>query len=210
MRLYHIVAGILFGGAMMKPTNGGGMGSSHVLFDFTKLDNVDNWIESSDTVRTVGMSKAVLALQKTQVFQRAVFFSLLNPQPNGAGFAGMRIRTSWDLRNFDEFRIRCRGQGENHHYKVVLRHRGQASNDDYEYEHLFDAPMSNTTFSDVVLPLDGFEAYFRGKKVENPEPLDRADITMFGLQIYGGVYSPFKQSGVSALEIEQIEACKRT
>ena len=49
--------------------------------------------EYSDTVRGAGMSKATLTLQSLTkdiigVEQRAVFFALLNPQPNGAGFAG--------------------------------------------------------------------------------------------------------------------------
>ena len=154
------------------------------------------------------MSKAVLALQKTQVFQRAIFFSLLNPQPNGAGFAGVRTRGTWDLRDFDEICLRCRGQGQNSHYKIVLRHKGQESNEDIEYEQYFDAPMSNSTFGDVALPLASFKPYFRGREIKDAEPLDRARITMFGLQIYGGVYLPIKQAGVSALEIEKIEARK--
>ena len=39
--------------------------------------------------RVPGKSKGALVLQKTQLFQRAVFFALLNPQPDGACFAGM-------------------------------------------------------------------------------------------------------------------------
>ncbi|XP_008202166.1 uncharacterized protein LOC103315391 isoform X2 [Nasonia vitripennis] len=202
MRFYHIFAGItyiIFGSAMMKSSNG------KLVLDFTKLDNLNGWMESSDTVRRVGMSKATLTLQKTQVFQRAVFFTLLNAQPNGAGFAGMRIPVSWDLREYDELRIRCRGQGQNSHYKIVLRHKGQSSSDEVEYEQFFEAPLSNSSFSEVVLPLGNFKPYFRGREVKDAEPLDRARISMFGLQIYGGVYLPIKQSGVSALEIETVE-----
>ena len=62
-----------------------------MLFDFTTTDNVTNWYEVSDTVRNVGKSKATLVLQKTKIFQRAIFFALLNPQTNGACFAGMDI-----------------------------------------------------------------------------------------------------------------------
>ena len=39
----------------------------------------------SDTVRTVGLSKADFTLVQSQAVRRAVFFALLNPQPNGAG-----------------------------------------------------------------------------------------------------------------------------
>lgn len=175
--------------------------SSRSLFDFTTLENLDDWHESSDTVREGGMSKANLVLQKTRVFQRAVFFTLLNPQPNGAGFAGMRTLVNLDLRGYSRISLVCRGQGQNFHYKVVLRHRGKHSSEDYEYEHMFEVPK---TFAEVDLQLDDFKAYWRGKEMPTAEPLDLQHITMFGLQVYGGVYLSYKQSGVSALEIEKI------
>ena len=178
------------------------------MFDFTNPNvSVDDWIESSDTIRDVGKSKATLVLQKTQKFQRAVFFTLLNPQPNGAAFAGVRVQTNWDLSSYDSLKIRCRGQGQNKGYKIVLSHKNQPK-DGVNYEQTFDATMSSETFSDVILPLNAFEPYKWGKKVDNYEPLDRSSLSSFGFQIYGGVYSPIKQSGVSALEIENIEAYK--
>ncbi|XP_043257901.1 uncharacterized protein C9E9.15-like isoform X1 [Colletes gigas] len=175
-----------------------------ILFDFTTIDNVDNWREISDTVRTVGMSKAVLTLQTTQIFQRAIFFNLLNPQPNGAGFAGVRIRKNLNLLNFKNIEITCRGQGDNSHYKVVLRHKGLHSDKDITYEQFFMVPISSNTFVTIILPLTEFKPYYRGREIPNAEPLDTSNITMFGLQIYGGVYLPVKQKGVSALEIENI------
>ncbi|KOX75732.1 hypothetical protein WN51_12059 [Melipona quadrifasciata] len=179
-------------------------GHREILFDFTTVENLDNWKEISDTVRTVGKSKAALVLQTTQVFQRAVFFTLLNPQPNGAGFAGIRTMTNLNLSNFENIDINCRGQGNNNHYKVVLRHKGLHSNEDVTYEQFFMAPMSDTDFSTVTLPLINFKPYYRGREAPDAEPLDTAIITMFGLQVYGGVYLPIKQKGVSALELENI------
>lgn len=37
------------------------------------------------------MSKASFSLQRSRLFQRAVVFALLNPQPNGAAFAGVKV-----------------------------------------------------------------------------------------------------------------------
>ncbi|XP_078049947.1 uncharacterized protein LOC144476695 [Augochlora pura] len=179
-------------------------GSREILTDFTTIDNVNDWMEMSDTVRTVGMSKAVLTLQTTQVFQRAIFFTLLNPQINGAGFAGVRKRTNLNLSNFTNIEITCRGQGSNKNYKVVLRDNGHHTNEDITYEQIFMAPMSNTIFSTVVLPLANFKAYYRGREIPDAKQLDTGNITMLGLQVYGGVYSKIKQSGVSSLEIENI------
>lgn len=84
-----------------------------LLFDFTKLSNLDGWREESDTVREVGKSKAVFELQKTRLFQRGIFFTLLNPQENGAGFAGVRTSTKFDLSQYEKIVLYARAQGSN-------------------------------------------------------------------------------------------------
>ncbi|EZA55861.1 hypothetical protein DMN91_010724 [Ooceraea biroi] len=176
-----------------------------MLFDFTNAQSVDDWREMSDTVRPVGKSKAALVLQISQLFQRAILFTLLNPQPNGAGFAGVRKPTNLDLSSFNNIEITCRGQGQNSHYKISLRHRGQNSDEDLSYEQFFTVPMSNDEFAAVTLPLKDFKPYYRGREIPDGEPLDTANITMFEFQIYGGVYLPIKQHGASALEIETVQ-----
>ncbi|XP_011867988.1 PREDICTED: uncharacterized protein LOC105562073 isoform X2 [Vollenhovia emeryi] len=175
-----------------------------MLFDFTDVQSVDDWREVSDTVRTVGKSKAALALQTSQLFQRAILFTLLNPQSNGACFAGVRKLTNLDLSGFKSIEIACRGQGQNSHYKISLRHRGENSNRDLSYEQFFTVTMSDDKFYTVTLPLEDFKPYYRGREIPNGEPLDTANITMFEFQIYGGVYLSIKQRGVSALEIETV------
>ncbi|XP_037035131.1 uncharacterized protein LOC119073641 isoform X3 [Bradysia coprophila] len=176
------------------------------LFDFTSLRSVDGWTEISDTVRTVGKSKATLVLQKTQLFQNAVFFSLLHPQPNGACFAGVRIPVEMNLSEYEKILIRCRGEGENTRYKIVLRHNGQLANDEITYERVFMVGLSDSEFSDVRLKLTDFKPFYRGREMPDVEPLNTSNITSFGIQIFGGVYSEFKQAGVSALVVEEISA----
>ena len=44
--------------------------------------------------------KATLVLQKTQLFQRAIFFALLNPQLDGSCFAMMKIDGNFDLSEY--------------------------------------------------------------------------------------------------------------
>jgi len=122
-----------------------------ILFDFTNVQSVDDWREMSDTVRTVGKSKAVLTLQTSQLFQRAIFFTLLNPQPNGAGFAGVRKLTNLDLSRFKNIEITCRGQGQNSHYKISLRHRGENSNEDLNYEQFFTVKLQNLDFINLSI-----------------------------------------------------------
>lgn len=108
-----------------------------MLFDFTTMSDLDEWTEQSDTVREVGMSKAVIVLQRTQQFQRAVVFTLLNPQPNGAGFAGVRTNTQFDLSNYSKIQVHLRGQGQNSGYKIVLRHKMQNDEPFPSWEQMF-------------------------------------------------------------------------
>jgi hypothetical protein len=96
-------------------------------------------MEISDTEREVGKSKGVLVEQKTEQFQRAIFFSLLNPQPNGAGFAGVSYRkNSFDLSSFTGLKLSVRAQGENFVYKVILRHHNEESSLQPSYENFFE------------------------------------------------------------------------
>lgn len=200
--IYKIMSGLVFAAILTSSTNANKM----TLFDFTKMPDLDGWRESSDTVREVGKSKAAITLQRTQVFQRAIFFTLLNPQPNGAGFAGVRTVTNFDLADCKNLEITLRAQGENDRYKVVLRHKYLHAESDPSYEQFFTAPKSDVEFSTVTLPLSNFKPYHRGMIMNDTEPLDTSNITMFGLQIYGGVYLPYKQRGVSALELETVVA----
>ncbi|XP_046466172.1 uncharacterized protein [Neodiprion pinetum] len=175
------------------------------LFDFTSSDNVSDWTEQSDTVRTVGKSKAVFVMQETQEFRRAILFTLLNPQSNGAAFAGVRIETVMNFVGLSTIHINCRAQGNSTGYKIVLRHDGENNEPYPTYEQFFEAPMSSEVFSTVSLPLANFTAYYRGKAVPNAKPLDITNITSFGLQVYGGVYGAIHQSGVSSLEVNTID-----
>ncbi len=114
--------------------------SKQILFDFTNsTSSVDDWIEISDTERDVGKSKGIFVQQKTEQFQRAIFFSLLNPQPNGAAFAGVTYRkNSFDLSSFTGLKLSVRAQGENFVYKLILRHHNEESSLQPSYENFFE------------------------------------------------------------------------
>ncbi|CAF1141790.1 unnamed protein product [Adineta steineri] len=186
------------------------LSSENVLFDFTNSSaSVDDWIEISDTERDVGKSKGVLVEQKTQQFQRAIFFSLLNPQPNGAAFVGVSYRKkSFDLSLFTGLKLSVRAQGENFVYKVILRHHNEQSSLQPSYEIFFELPKNEMI--EKYLSFTDFKPYSRGKALDpdTTPPLDLTDISSIGLQIFGGVYSPIKQHGTSSLEIDSISAVK--
>lgn len=66
------------------------------------------------------------------MFQRAIFFTLLNPQPNGAGFAGMVAEGDWNLGGYTGFELRVRAQGQSDTYKLVLHDRDRNMASDTE------------------------------------------------------------------------------
>lgn len=75
-------------------------------------------------------------------------------------------------------------------------------------QELFEFQAPNRKFEVVELALSGFEPYYRGKKQNQSEPLDKSQISNFEFQIYGGVYLPVKQMGTSSLEIDWVKAVK--
>uniref|UniRef100_A0A0K8TCY6 NADH:ubiquinone oxidoreductase intermediate-associated protein 30 domain-containing protein n=2 Tax=Lygus hesperus TaxID=30085 RepID=A0A0K8TCY6_LYGHE len=208
LSLYETAAHRMEENGVLQPNNTEGK----MLWDFTQDPTPDltKWFEESDVVREPGKSKAVLVLQKSRLFQRAVFFTMLNPQPNGAGFAGMRTLLSGpDTLNLDGYstlQLRVRGQGQNFHYKICLHHMGMNYEPNPTYEQTFKVPSNE--FTTINLPLASFEPYYRGRKMNETEvgPLKKSEITSFGLQIFGGVYLPEKQQGTSSLEIDWVKA----
>lgn len=173
------------------------------LFDFTVADaDTSGWVEMSDTRREVGMSKAVFPIQKTQVYQRAVFFALLNPQPSGAGFAGVDTEVKFNLSQCTTLDLRLRAGGEYSAFKVILYHKSEEVAVNYSYEQFFQGPRE---FQVVRLLLADFKAYFRGFLIEDAEPLDTSDITRFGLQFTGGYAEGLYQSGPATLEVDWIK-----
>ncbi|KAK4035563.1 hypothetical protein OUZ56_027651 [Daphnia magna] len=180
------------------------MGEDVMLFNFTDPNaNISTWVESSDTVRQPGMSKASIVLQKAQLFQRAIFFALLNPQPNGAGFAGVRTPVDFDLSSFSTLKMKLRGQGQATNFKIIIKHHGEVGDGSPSYEQFFTA---TNEFQELSLPIDKFQPYWRGQALQNAEPLDSSNITSFGFQFYGGVYEEHKQSGPATLEIDWVKA----
>eukprot|EP00116_Pleurobrachia_bachei_P010364 sb/3470626/ len=174
--------------------------SGTLLFDFTTIPNVDSWREVSDTVRVPGKSKGVLTLQKTQLFQRAVFFVMLNPQPNGACFAGSVTRLPTTITSSpSSVQLKVRAQGELSHWKVYFN----SDTVKYNYEQVFECPL-NDQFVVVDLPISDFKAYYHGAEQPDAPVMDLGNMTEIGVQGYGGVYATYKQSGSGSLEIDYI------
>merc|ERR1719273_1886387 len=178
------------------------MTSKDMLFNFTTIRSLDTWAESSDTVREVGMSKASFVLQKTRKYQRAIFFALLNPQPNGACFAGYRSECDFASSDYEAIQLRLRGaQGDLWRYKILLTNQKDTYQRSYEaYFNVTDTCQCKHTKGechceiDISLPMDEFKAYYRGKLDPDAPPLHSSNVVSFGIQAAGGVHEEDKQS----------------
>ena len=61
-------------------------------------------------------------MQKTRQFQQGIFFVLLNPQPNGACFAGMNFDGDFNLENYSGFEFKFKAQASDiKSWKIVLK-----------------------------------------------------------------------------------------
>ncbi|VDN10955.1 unnamed protein product [Dibothriocephalus latus] len=167
-----------------------------LLFDFRTVRDFSKWTEISDTVRAAGRSKAIitshhgavsvyLATDGTvQKFGCAIFFYLLDPLPNGACFAGVRYNgTRWNLSDYDGIEAELRCTGSNEWFKIAFDQK-------YSYEKQFQ-----------------MKAFHRGKPVDNAPPLNTSNLD-FGIQVFGGIYEKFKQSGPGSLQINWVRAYK--
>lgn len=178
--------------------------SSLLLFDFQNVTDLNNWTEQSDTVRSVGKSKATFDLYKTQTKQSAIFFTLLNPQPNGACFSGVRTTTQLNLDGYEYISFLCKTTGNATTYKIILRHNNLNDEPNPTFEQKFKVNTDSDTI--VKLPISQFYPYYRGKIILDGPTLNVKNITSFGIQVAGGVYENFKQSGLSSLVVDQIWA----
>ncbi|KAJ8970905.1 hypothetical protein NQ317_009057 [Molorchus minor] len=150
-------------------------------------------MEHSDSVMPHGKSKSSFVMIKTDLFKRAVLFTLLNPQSCGAALAGIRKAVSMDISNYQNISMKIRGQGQYKGYKFFMWHKGH------------NGSQAPSDFDVVNLPIQKFQLYLEGVHLKTGEPLDRTQITSMGILAYGGAHSLEKQHGAAALEIDWLK-----
>ncbi|CAH8502970.1 unnamed protein product [Schistosoma rodhaini] len=182
--------------------------ANSTLFNFTDPETIlfDVWVEVSDTFRPEGRSVAILTPLIAYNYQSGIFFYLLNPQPDGSCFAGVHyILNTWNLSQFTGVVIDLHRQGENSNFKLTFY--GNCSD-------IFTCPSYESFFEtsggreQIKIPFTTFKAYFRGQLKPESPPLNLTQLSRFGIQAYGGVFAPKKQSGPGSIEIFTISAYK--
>ncbi|VDN21281.1 unnamed protein product [Dibothriocephalus latus] len=204
------------------PSLANGFKEDGLLFDFRTSHDFSKWSECSDTCRTDGNptrfgSKAIITSHKGTHSTCAIFFYLLDPLPNGCCFANVEYKENrWDLSDYDGIEAELRRTGSNEWFKFVL-------DQEHYYEKQFQVCFSQTLasgdrdnvclfqapseFETVRFAFSDFKAYSHGKPVENAPPLNKSNLG-FSIQVFGGVFEPFKQSGPGILQINWVRAYK--
>ncbi|CAH8488905.1 unnamed protein product [Schistosoma turkestanicum] len=178
------------------------------LFNFTDPETslFDTWIEVSDTVRMEGRSIATLVLFQPYDYQSAIFFYLLNPQPDGSAFAGIDYELdSWNLSDYKGIIIDLHRQGENPNFKLIFYGNCSEIFTCQSYESFFETSGQR---QQIELPFSSFKPYFRGEPKPELPPLDITQLSRIGIQAYGGVFADKRQSGPGSIELFTISAYK--
>lgn len=181
------------------------------LYDFTSQDSsVEGWSELSDTTREQGLSKGSISIIEASTDRRAVFFSLLVPQPDSACFAGVQspvmVPGQADFSGFSDLVIiNARGQGGHNGatrllYKAIVKDNNV--NSSLAFEQYFEVPTDHSA-SDYALPLTDFACSYRGQSC--PDLPDWRAVSTVGFQIAGGVYEAYSQQGTASLELDSVE-----
>lgn len=165
-----------------EPTSGTKMTES--LFQFTSADSVSAWSAIDDRVMG-GVSRSRMRFDAGGF---AVFEGVMSMEQNG-GFASVRARVAAPLAlKVAAYVLDVRGDGKR--YKLNLRVPGRF--EAVSYQASFETKAE--AWATVRIPVDTFEATFRGRKVQAP-PLDATQVREVGLMIAD------RQDGAFALQV---------
>jgi NADH dehydrogenase [ubiquinone] 1 alpha subcomplex assembly factor 1 len=153
-----------------------------ILLDFDDAAETALWRPVDDVVMG-GVSRSSFDQAEPGIARFSGNVSL----ENFGGFASVRTPPrDWDAAGATAFVLRVRGDDRT--YKFTLR-TGDGF-DGIQYQARFVAPAGE--WRDVRLPVDGFVATFRGRKVPFAPSLDPARVRALGLMISDKQAGPFE------------------
>jgi len=151
------------------------------LFRFDASAAVTGWSAIDDRVMG-GVSRSHLRIDEGGC---AVFEGNVSLERNG-GFASVRSsRCAFQLAAVSAFWLEVKGDGKR--YKLNLR--TDDAFDGVNYQAVFAPPAGR--WLDIELPLGVFQATFRGRLVNDAEPLNPAHLRQVGLMIADRQSGPF-------------------
>ena len=130
--------------------------TSHMIFDFNKKTNIENWIIVDDVVmggKSSGTFK--LSAEGHGVFEGAISLE------NNGGFSSVRYRFEKILiREYTKIILKIRGDGKKYQFRI------KPNSDDY-YSYI--SPFSTTgEWQEIQILLKDMYPSFRGRKLDQP------------------------------------------
>ena len=130
--------------------------ASHVIFDFNKSSNIENWVIVDDVVMG-GKSSGSFKLDSEG---HGVFEGSVSLENNG-GFSSVRYafeRTS--VKGFTRIKLKIKGDGKNYQFRIK-----SDSEDYYSYISIFS---TTNDWQEIEIPLKDMYPSFRGRKLDQP------------------------------------------
>ena len=160
------------------------------LYDFSAEETTGRWYIVNDDVMG-GVSDSTAELVENGVLRFTGNVSL----DNFGGFASLRAEpTTFDTDQANAIVLRVRGDGQRYHLQIRTDNRL----DGVAYDQPFDTIEGE--WLEVVLPIADFVPQFRGRVLNDVDPLDPANIGSIGLIISD------KQAGPFQLDVAWIRA----
>lgn len=163
-----------------------------MLFDFSRAENRDSWNIINDGVMG-GISRSEIIFSGSGM---AIFQGTVSLENNG-GFASTRSGSrSYKLGNYSGLLLQIRGDGKD--YQLRLRTNGRFDGISYRYRFT----TKTETVQIIRANFTDFEPVFRGRILDDAEPLSPENIKQIGFLIAD------KQSGTFRLEVDWIKVFK--
>ena len=167
------------------------------------------WHAVDDRVRGGSSQSYLTSADNGSSNGSAIFSGTLDTQTlGGAGFASQSTivksnstssdeddseAATWDLEDYDGLRVVV-GKGDTKKYTLTLKDEIPGKREDgreksgVSWESVFDGPggkgeRMEEAGKEVWMPWSGFEATYRGRPKEDPEPLKKGCIRQFGLMM---------------------------
>lgn len=164
-----------------------------VLFDFINAAQLEPWRIVNDGVMG-GLSQSRLTHSDKQT---AIFEGTVSLENNG-GFTSTRtLPKNYHLKGYAGIQLRVKGDGKNYQFRL----RSNDRFDGVSYRHQFTTEADTWTIVD--LPFNKFIPVFRGRILQDVEPITPESIQQLGFLIAN------KRSEQFQLEIDWIKAYKQ-
>ena len=160
-------------------------------------------IVTDSTERVQGLSNASISFQNSHNNKSHFFYAHLEPQANGAAFAGFKVKRKLNLTGSNQVNIYVRRlTSENACFQIVFT---TVDSDILGFSYKTDFVLHNAEQTVIKAELTNFNATKRGIPYPSAPKLDKAQITSVGIRVVGRAQPDLYQKGLYALKLKRID-----